>query len=87
MRLGCLVTIIALAALDAQGAMWKRFRAPAKSVVEHEKGFLWLEVEEFSDYGTWVIDTQFVGIKCGDRPFENSLYLYDYNHKFNIIKV
>jgi len=61
MRLGCLVAIIALAALNAQGAMWKGFRAPAKSVVEHEKGFLWLEAEEFSDYGTWVIDTQFVG--------------------------
>ena len=38
----------------------KRFRAPAKECREAVKGFLWLEAEEFSDYGGWVIDTQFV---------------------------
>ncbi len=61
MRDSRLIVVFALAAFSVQGAMWKGFRAPAKSVVEHEKGFLWLEAEEFSDYGTWVIDTQFVG--------------------------
>ncbi len=48
-------------ALNAQSAMWTGFRAPAKAVAEHERGFIWLEAEEFLDYGTWVIDTQFVG--------------------------
>lgn len=56
-----LVAILAFAALGAQCAPWNGFRAPAKAAIEHEKGFLWLEAEEFSDYGTWVIDTQFVG--------------------------
>jgi len=53
--------VAALATLCAHGAMWNGFRAPAKTAVEHEKGFIWLEAEEFADYGTWVIDTQFVG--------------------------
>ena len=48
-------------ALSAQAAMWNGFRAPAKAATEHVEGFLWLEAEEFADYGTWVIDTQFVG--------------------------
>ena len=52
---------VALVSLFAQGAYWPGFRAPAKCVAEVEKGYLWLEAEEFSDYGTWVIDTQFVG--------------------------
>ena len=55
------VAAAALAALGAPGVMWNGFRAPAKAAVEHEKGYLWLEAEEFSDYGSWVIDTQFVG--------------------------
>ena len=38
----------------------KRFRAPVKECREAVKGFLWLEAEEFSDYGGWEIDTQFV---------------------------
>ena len=61
----------ALAALVAAGAFavtvrppapeLKDFRAPVATPKEHVKGFLWLEAEEFSDYGTWVIETQFVG--------------------------
>ena len=62
--------------LAAGGAMWNGFRAPAKAATEHVRGFLWLEAEEFEDYGAkappagakswvpgpgWVIDTQFVG--------------------------
>ncbi len=49
------------AAFAAAAAQWDGFRAPAKTVTEHVKGYLWLEAEEFSDYGGWVIDTQFVG--------------------------
>ena len=50
-----------LVTLCAQGAPWPGFRAPAKNAVESEPGFIWLEAEAFDDYGTWVIDTQFVG--------------------------
>ena len=53
--------VVALVSLFAQGAYWPGFRAPAKSVTEVEKGYLWLETEGFENYGTWVIDTQFVG--------------------------
>ena len=35
------------------------FRAPSTLPVEHEKGYLWLESESFSDYGAWRLDTQF----------------------------
>ena len=38
----------------------KKFRAPPKTCSEAVKGFLWLEAEEFADYGGWEIDTQFV---------------------------
>ena len=62
LRVGQLLTaLVVFASFSAHCALWTGFRAPAKAVVEHEKGFLWLEAEEFSDYGTWVIDTQFVG--------------------------
>ena len=52
---------VIFAIFNLQGAMWKGFRAPSKLAIEQERGFLWLEAEEFIDYGTWVIDTQFVG--------------------------
>ena len=29
--------------------------------VEHGKGFLWLEAENFSEKGDWKVDTQFDG--------------------------
>ena len=35
------------------------FRAPAQSVHEAVKDFLWIEAESFKDYGGWRIDTQF----------------------------
>ena len=50
-----------LVTLCAQGALWPGFRSPAKNAVESEPGFIWLEAEAFADYGTWVVDTQFVG--------------------------
>ena len=34
-------------------------RPAAKAPVEAVRGFLWLEAEEFSDYGGWRVDTQF----------------------------
>ena len=55
-----LVFFLALPVLSF-GAMWNGFRAPAKAAAEVERGFLWLEAEAFADYGTWAIDTQFVG--------------------------
>lgn len=55
------LAIAALASTEAFAGLWNGFRAPAKEAVEHEAGFLWLEAEEFADYGGWVIDTQFVG--------------------------
>ena len=35
------------------------FRAPAEEAKEHVSGFVWLEAENFTDYGGWVVDTQF----------------------------
>ncbi len=36
------------------------FRAPAREARAVVPGFVWVEAEEFSDYGGWVLDTQFV---------------------------
>lgn len=56
------LSLVALGtALVSQGVTWQGFRAPAKNAREVVPGFLWLEAEEFADYGGWVIDTQFVG--------------------------
>ena len=35
------------------------FRAPAVSSIEVVKGMIWVEAENFEDYGDWRIDTQF----------------------------
>ena len=35
------------------------FRAPAGEAKEKVPGFVWLEAENFADYGGWVVDTQF----------------------------
>ena len=35
------------------------FRAPAAKAKEKVPGFVWLEAENFADYGGWVVDTQF----------------------------
>ena len=53
--------VVLLCVWGAQAARWDGFRAPAKAAAEQVRGYLWLEAEEFSDYGTWIIDTQFVG--------------------------
>ena len=38
----------------------KGFRKPIRDVRTTVDGFLWLDAEDFSDYGGWRIDTQFV---------------------------
>ena len=35
------------------------FRAPVEEAKEKVPGFVWLEAENFTDYGGWVVDTQF----------------------------
>ena len=36
------------------------FRKPAPEVREVQQGFLWIDAEDFADYGGWWLDTQFV---------------------------
>lgn len=36
------------------------FRKPPRAVEEVVPGFLWIDAEDFSDYGGWWLDTQFV---------------------------
>jgi hypothetical protein len=36
------------------------FRKPPRAVAEVQKGFLWIDAEDFRDYGGWLLDTQFV---------------------------
>jgi hypothetical protein len=42
------------------GAGQSEFRKPAREVTEVEPGFLWVDAEDFADYGGWWLDTQFV---------------------------
>ena len=51
----------ALASCVAYGIMKevRGFRAPADGAKEAVEGFLWLEAENFADYGEWRLDTQF----------------------------
>ena len=42
------------------GPEMKGFRKPVRDVTMIADGFLWLDAEDFSDYGGWRIDTQFV---------------------------
>jgi hypothetical protein len=37
------------------------FRAPPREAREVVPGFLWIDAEDFADYGGWWIDTQYVG--------------------------
>ncbi len=37
-----------------------RFRKPPREVTMAVDGFLWVEAEDFADYGEWRLDTQFV---------------------------
>jgi len=36
------------------------FRKPPRDVREVVRGFLWVDAEDFADYGGWTLDTQFV---------------------------
>ena len=36
------------------------FRKPPREITEIEEGFLWIDAEDFTDYGGWWLDTQFV---------------------------
>ena len=59
-----------LRALDAQkerkveplhlGEATPAFRKPLREVRMVVPGFLWLDAEDFADYGGWILDTQFV---------------------------
>ena len=55
------VACAAVASSTAFGIMkeLQGFRAPHGGAKEAVKGFLWLEAENFSDYGEWRLDTQF----------------------------
>ena len=44
------------AALDVDRA-WQ-LEAPRRPVVEHAPGILWLEAENFDNYGGWLLDVQ-----------------------------
>ncbi|NOY79570.1 MAG: FAD-dependent oxidoreductase [Kiritimatiellaeota bacterium] len=37
-----------------------RFRKPKREVSMIEPGFVWIDAEDFTDYGGWLLDTQFV---------------------------
>ena len=37
-----------------------RFRKPPREITMVKDGFLWVEAEDFADYGEWRLDTQFV---------------------------
>lgn len=36
------------------------FRKPARQITMVQDGFLWIDAEDFTDYGGWSLDTQFV---------------------------
>jgi hypothetical protein len=36
-----------------------QLKAPYQAVKEHVPGFLWIEAENFAEYGGWILDTQF----------------------------
>ena len=61
---------VGLAALRAQAGMTfeprkvgrapKQFRKPRRDIAMIEDGFIWVDAEDFADYGGWLLDTQFV---------------------------
>lgn len=64
-----LVLLVSTTAIAAEGStkipapQWSPytlFRKPAKPVKMLVDGFLWIEAEDFADYGDWRLDTQFV---------------------------
>ena len=42
------------------GQRWPSLKKPARKITCVEEGFLWIDAEDFSDYGGWLLDTQFV---------------------------
>ena len=44
----------------AVGRALPEFRKPKREIVAVEDGFLWIDAEDFTDYGGWTLDTQFV---------------------------
>lgn len=38
----------------------KAFRKPPRDIAMIEDGYLWIDAEDFADYGGWTLDTQFV---------------------------
>ncbi|NQT16282.1 MAG: FAD-dependent oxidoreductase, partial [Planctomycetes bacterium] len=44
----------------AVGRLWPELRKPPREIRAVEKGFLWIDAEDFGDYGGWLLDTQFV---------------------------
>lgn len=42
------------------GQRWPELRKPPRKITAVEKGFLWIDAEDFGDYGGWLLDTQFV---------------------------
>ena len=55
-----ILAAIAVVSHPSDALEWKGFRASAKVAKEVERGFVWIEAEQFADYGGWKIDTQFV---------------------------
>jgi len=44
----------------AIGQDWPELRKPPREIACVEEGFLWIDAEDFTDYGGWSLDTQFV---------------------------
>ncbi len=42
------------------GETWSEFRKPKREIRAVVDGFLWIDAEDFTDYGGWLLDTQFV---------------------------
>ncbi len=42
------------------GETWAEFRKPKREIRAVVDGFLWIDAEDFTDYGGWLLDTQFV---------------------------
>lgn len=51
---------VAIPAAPAKQKDLVTFRPPPKTVKMAVDGFLWVEAEDFTDYGEWKLDTQFV---------------------------
>ncbi len=42
------------------GETWTSFRKPKREIRAIQDGFLWIDAEDFGDYGGWTLDSQFV---------------------------